>query len=128
MRDTCFDEVCFRSDQAARLAAYLKQNYGGAPDHPFREEQTMSVFRTAGEWYALIMTVPYEKLESGRNGIAEIVNLRQDTRRTQPGVYPAWHMNHRLWISVVLDGPVSDQMFEEMAEESRRLIRAKHRL
>ncbi|MGN1389578.1 MAG: MmcQ/YjbR family DNA-binding protein, partial [Bulleidia sp.] len=128
VREECFDEVRFRTDQAVRLAAYLQQKYAEEPDYPFRDDQTMAVFRTAGKWYALVMTVPYEKLGPGRNGIAEIVNLRQDTKRTEAGIYPAWHMNHRLWISVVLDGEVSDQMLFEMAEESRGLIRKKWKI
>ncbi|MDY4681127.1 MAG: MmcQ/YjbR family DNA-binding protein [Lachnospiraceae bacterium] len=128
VREECFDEVRFRTDQAVRLAAYLHQKYSEEPDYPFKDDQTMAVFRTGGKWYALIMCVPYEKLEPGREGIAEIVNLRQDTKRTEAGIYPAWHMNHQLWISAVLDGPISDQMLFEMAEESRGLIRKKWKI
>lgn len=128
VREECFDDVRFRSDQAVRLAAYLQQKYSEEPDYPFKDDQTMAVFRTGGKWYALIMSVPYEKLEPGRDGIAEIVNLRQDMKRTEPGIYPAWHMNHRLWISVMLDGTVSDTLLYEMAEESRGLIRKKWKI
>ena len=36
-----------------------------------------------------------------------------------PGVYPAYHMSHTDWISILLDGPVEDGTVLALTEASR---------
>ena len=60
----------------------------------------------------LLYTSSWDKLEKGREGQVEAVNLKHDQVAdllSHKGVYPAFHMNKRYWISVVLDDTLSDK-------------------
>ena len=55
----------------------------------------------------------------------EILNLKVREDRLEqelalPDIYPAYHMNKKNWISVLLDGRVPDEHILELLAESRR--------
>ena len=57
---------------------------------------------------------------------ADIINLKAEESlvpdlTNEAGIYPAWHMNHRKWISVTLDDTLSDGRVMELIRESFRL-------
>ena len=59
-----------------------------------------------------------------------MLNLKLDlTRRGEVlninGVIPAYHMNHKQWISVLLDETVPDETVMELVDDSRRVTAAK---
>ena len=54
----------------------------------------------------------------------EAVNLKHDQVAdllSKKGIYPAFHMNKRYWISVVLDDTLSDEEVLELIERSWNL-------
>lgn len=67
------------------------------------------------KWFALIMNVKRGVVDkSASEDMVDIINLKIDPKEGErlfqmPGIYPAYHMNHRAWISVVLDETVSDE-------------------
>ena len=63
-----------------------------------------------------------ENQEQGE-GILEIVNLKCDpvlvgSLRSEPGFFPAYHMNKENWISVALDGSVPDSKIKMLLDLS----------
>ena len=53
----------------------------------------------------------------------DIMNLKirpQEAERLChiPGIYPAYHMNHKLWVSVVLDDSLADEDILELIKTS----------
>lgn len=70
----------------------------------------------------------WDKLEKGREGLVETVNLKHDQIAdllSNKGIYPAFHMNKRYWISVALDDTLSDEMVMELIEKSWNLTSKK---
>ena len=133
--ESCCEKTPFREQQTNRLARYLLTAYGERSDHPFRDKDNGAVFRVpgTGKWYALVMHVEAGKIPlwdmGDENEIVEIVNLKADPEKTEEligekGVFPAYHMNHAAWISVVLDGTVDDTRLIELVLDSRRLVAA----
>jgi len=65
-------------------------------------------------------------LETGKNklglpgdGTAEILNVKCDpvlaaSCRTQPGFFPAWHMNKEKWLSILLNEPELDAAIKNL--------------
>ena len=52
--------------------------------------------------------------KDGNTALTDIINVKippakSDELRQIPGIYPAYHMNHKTWISVVLDDTLSDE-------------------
>ena len=80
------------------------------------------------KWYAVLMKIFWDKLEKGREGQVEAVNLKHDQVAdllSHKGVYPAFHMNKRYWISVALDDTLSDKEVLEFIEKSWNLTTKK---
>lgn len=69
-----------------------------------------------------------DKLDgSGSKEEVEIVNLKVDGREiaellSQSGIFPAYHMSKKSWVSVLLDDTVEDQTVFALLEKSRYLV------
>lgn len=124
----CCDDFPFASDQANRIAKAIGTRYKIAPDFPFDEEphRTSGVFRHAdsGKWFGLIMRIRKSVL-AGETDPAriDVMNLKADPAKIPdlwkiPGVYPAYHMNRKYWISLALDERVEDRTAMELIESS----------
>lgn len=92
------------------IFAYVKEKFDTEPDYPWPKYPYYAVLRheRGGKWYGLIMNVPRIKLGLMGKGSAEILNLKCDPAlnsllRSQQGISPAYHMNKKHWITIVLD-------------------------
>lgn len=71
-------------------------------------------------------------LKNGDNRKLNIINLKIDgTKRDElhkiNGIYPAFHMNHKSWISLALDDTLSDSLIMELVSKSYNLTKKKRR-
>lgn len=97
------------------LEAYIESTFGITADYPFTGDFITAVFRHTGnrKWFAIAMRIPQSKL--GMNGAApiDVVNVKCDPEilhsfHDQPGIFPAYHMNRNHWLTLTLDGCISD--------------------
>lgn len=116
------------------LARYILENYGTEPDYPWMQSPDCAVFRHKSnrKWFALVMDVQKNKL--GLNGaeLMPVVNLKCDpflicSLRGQPGIFPAYHMNKKNWVTVALDGTAPDDTVKILLDESYRATKPKIR-
>ena len=133
IRDACFIPVSFICDQSNRIEGRIHREYGVTAEFPWEKYPGNGTFkcRENGKWFAAILTVEYGKLDGAAGAhnedeIVEAVNLKADpdeipalTKRQ--GIFPAWHMNKKHWISVILDGTVPDEAIMERIHESHAL-------
>ena len=91
---------------------FITETYGINPDYPF-DDPNIIVFRHSDnkKWFGIIMTIQKKKLGIDKDGQIDIVNLKcaqelLDSLWTEKGIFPAYHMSKRHWISVSLDGDV----------------------
>lgn len=131
--NACCRDVPFASEQANRIADAIFARYGVHPDFPWGQSphEHSGVFRheEGGKWFALIMRIRREQLtRDGDKTPVDVMNLKIDSIKGRPereGVYPAYHMNHKSWITVTLDDTLSDDAVMEMIETSFRLTERK---
>jgi len=129
--EKCCSDVTFASDQGNRIAAAIYEKYGVEPDFPWDDDEngTSGVFRHGGskKWFGLMMNIDRRKLDKNAAGeMIDIMNLKADENRTAVlhkirGIYPAYHMNHKKWISVTLDDTLQDREIMDLIDESFRL-------
>ena len=129
--DNCCTDVAFLSDQSNRIAAAVQERYGVRPDFPWEDEKNgpSGVFRHGGssKWFGLIMNIDRRLLDSSADEEAtDVLNLKADENKAAAlhkisGIYPAYHMNHKKWISVTLDDTLDDRDIMDLVEESFRL-------
>ena len=149
IRDACFVPVDFMYDQANRIAAALEQKYGSPAEFPWEKYPGNGTFKclSNGKWYAAILTVAFGKLKHAEgqrqvrpgmpddpahdaDTIVEVINLKSDpdlipTLASAPGIYTAWHMNKKHWLSVILDDTLTDAQLMALIDASFRLVEDK---
>ncbi|MBQ9414103.1 MAG: MmcQ/YjbR family DNA-binding protein [Clostridia bacterium] len=130
---SCCREMLFASDQANRLADRIRAAYGVLPDYPWAAsgDDDSGVFRhpDSAKWFALLMDLSYDTLQKdGDDRPVDVLNLKatpDDIPRltARPGIYPAYHMNRKHWISVALDDRLTDDEVMALVEDSFCLTR-----
>lgn len=125
----CCCDVPFVSEQANRITGLIYEKYGVRPDFPFHDENAAAgVFRhgDTGKWFGLVMNIKRRSLEAGGEGFVDVMNLKADTDggvEYKTGVYPAFHMNHKTWISITLDDTLTDGEVMELVDKSYALTK-----
>ena len=114
------------------LRTYLLEAYKAASDFPWAKSPNYEVFRhvASRKWFALVMDIPKTKLGLQSNEIADVVNLKCDplligSLRAEQVIFPAYHMSKDNWITVILDGSVSDDKLKMLLDMSFKLTDAK---
>ena len=130
IRKACFDVQDFICPQTKRIMAQIQEKYGNQLEYLWEKSPDTAVLRHEGnqKWYAVLMRIPWDNLEKGREGLVEAVNLKHDQVAgllLNKGIYPAFHMNKRYWISVAFDDTLSDEMVLELIEKSWNLTSKK---
>lgn len=80
-----------------------------------------------GKWYALMMEIPFSKLGITSDEIALILNVKispeeKETLLQKEGVFEAYHMNKKHWISIALNVCKDEAFIQECIENSYKCI------
>ena len=126
VRQSCFDVQDFICPQTKRIMAQVQKKYGNQLEYLWEKSPDTAVLRheDSKKWYAVMMRIPWNKLEKGREGLVEAVNLKHDQVAdllSKKGIYPAFHMNKRYWLSLALDDSLQDEEVIELIERSWNL-------
>ena len=118
----------------AELKQFIVENYNTEADYPWLKSPNYEVFRHSNnqKWFALIMDVPKDKLGLHGSEPLDVVNFKCDpiligSLRGEPGIFPAYHMNKEQWITVALDGSVSDDKIKMLLDMSYQATAPKAR-
>ena len=130
IRKTCFDVQDFIFPQTKRIMTQVQEKYSNQLEYLWEKSPDTAVLRHEGnkKWYAVLMKISWDNLEKGGEGQVEAVNLKHDQVAdllSKKGIYPAFHMNKRYWISVALDDTLSDEEVLELIEKSWNLTTKK---
>ena len=123
IRKACFEVQEFLCPQTKRIMALVREKYGNQLEYLWEKSPDTAVLRHEDnqKWYAILMRIPWDRLDKGREGLVEAVNLKHDQVAdllSQNGIYPAFHMNKRYWISLPLDETLTDEKVLELFERS----------
>ena len=126
IRKACFEVQEFLCPQTKRIMALVQEKYGNQLEYLWEKSPDTAVLRHEDnqKWYAILMRIPWDRLDKGREGLVEAVNLKHDCVAdllSQKGIYPAFHMNKRYWISLALDDSLSDNEVLDLLEISWNL-------
>ena len=121
----CCKSTYFSSLQANTLTEWIEQKYGSTPEFLWKKFPGYAIFRNKNteKWYGLIADIDYQKLDNTQKDTIEILNIKISKEKIQnlltfKGFYPAYHMNKAHWITIVLDGTVTDAVIKELLDES----------
>ncbi|MBR1757137.1 MAG: MmcQ/YjbR family DNA-binding protein [Lachnospiraceae bacterium] len=117
--------------QREEIIAYATHTYDAVPDQPFPRDLDSTVLRHVGtrKWYGLFMKIERSKLGSFDDEIVDILNVKCDPvlgGSVIDGVhiFPGWHMNHKSWLTIVLDGELPNDRITSLLDLSFDLTSA----
>lgn len=118
-----------KSNVKLQLMDYCSQRFGTVPDAPWPETPENFTFKTArrNKWYALFMTIPYKSLGLAKAGKVDVVNIKLPPAKILQLVdrqhfYPAYHMNKKHWLTVMLQKDADISLVQELLAESYQLV------
>ena len=107
------------------LERLISDNYGAEAEYPWLKYPNYAVFRHKSnrKWFALVADVPKNKLGLPETGILDVVNFKCSPLLIGSllggrGFFPAYHMSKENWITVALDGSVSDEQIKALLDWS----------
>ena len=123
IRKSCFDVQDFIYPQTKRIMTRVQEKYENQLEYLWEKSPDTAILRHENnqKWYAVLMKISWDKLEKGREGLVETVNLKHDQVSdllVKKGIYPVFHMNKRYWISLPLDDTLTDEKVLELFERS----------
>lgn len=117
--------------QREEVIAYIRSRYGSEPEYMWQSTPDAAVFRHSDnrKWFALIMNISREKLGI-QGGKTDILNIKCDQLMVgsfllMDGFYPAYHMNKKNWITVLLDGTADIEQIKGMIDMSYAITQSK---
>ncbi len=123
------------ADESGKISSeiidYCNNKYGENHVNPFKKHPDILAFvNERNKWYALLLDVEYNKLNKNTDITTKvkILNVKYPTDRIleiidNKNIFPAYHMNKKHWISVVLDKNIKLETIKELIGISYTLVK-----
>ena len=72
------------------------------------------------------MAIDWKKLDAGKSGNIEVLNVKSNQvadLTQEKGIYPAFHMNKKYWVSIPLDNTLADEELFALVDRSWQLTK-----
>lgn len=116
IKANCFDNIYFIFKQANRITERIINKYKDYPEFPWTSSPGAGIFRNpvSKKWYGLIMNIDKSKIYKTKTGEIEVINVKLDDKiipdlLKKKGIYPAYHMNKKYWVTIILDDTLLDE-------------------
>lgn len=115
-------------DLKARYVDFLEKEFGAKPEYPWEGDSESGVFRCGNKkWFALVMNIPLDRLKIKSDEKVWVVNLKVASEKIPSlvdgkSIFPAWHMNKKYWITVLLSSVTNWNLLCDLTKESYSLV------
>ena len=123
------------ADESGKISSeiidYCNNKYGENHVNPFKKHPDILAFiNEKNKWYALFLDVEYNKLNKNTDITTKvkISNVKYPTDKIleiidNKNIFPAYHMNKKHWISIVLDKNIKLETIKELIDMSYSLVK-----
>ena len=128
IKNNCFEEELFIFKQTNRITSLIKDKYNVAPEFLWSSFPGYGVFRNKqnNKWFGIIANVDKSKIIKNKKGMVEVINVKLDNEVDKylkiNGIYPAYHMSKKSWVSIILDDTLTDKEIIELIDLSYQNI------
>ncbi len=112
------------------VLSYVKENYDTDSEHLWEKYPDYEVLRHKNDqkWYAILMDVTGDRVGLKTDERVDIIDVkcRPDMilmLSAQIGFAPAYHMNKKHWITIVLNGSVNDDEIYNLIDMSYEMTK-----
>ena len=113
--NNCYTEEYFIYKQSNEVSDLIKEKYNVMPEFLWESNPNYGIFRnkSSNKWFGVIMNIDRSKLNLNESGEVEVLNVKLDdlvnTYLNKEGIYPAYHMSKKSWVSITLDNTLSNE-------------------
>ena len=116
---------------SSEIIDYCNNKYGGNRVDPFKKHpDILALVNEKNKWYALFLDVDYNKLNKNTDITTKvkILNVKYPANKIleiidNKNIFPAYHMNKKHWISIVLDKNIKLETIKELIDISYSLVK-----
>ena len=127
IKNNCFVTKFFTFPQTERVVNYIKNKYNVTPEFLWKKYPKFGVFRNSNikKWFGIVMNIDKSNLtkESGQVEVINLKSLDVSNLIKQKNFYPAYHMNKKNWISIILDDSLKDEVIFNQIDISFNLVK-----
>lgn len=122
--NSCFSSLDYRK----LLLDYVKEKYGTIPEEPWEDNNHATIKTTnSKKWYGIFMSIPYKTLGLDKSGKIDVLNVKLNPELIQSLIdkkhfFPAYHMNKKYWITILLDSDTDLNLVKSLIDESFKLV------
>ena len=123
------------ADESGKISSeiidYCNNKYGGNHVNPFKKHpDILAMVNEKNKWYALFLDVDYNKLNKNTDITTKvkILNVKYPANKIleiidNKNIFPAYHMNKKHWISIVIDKNIKLETIKELIDISYSLVK-----
>ncbi len=127
----CYISHYFSFNQTNRIVNEITKKYNVSPEFLWDKYPSYGIFRSksSNKWFAAILNVDKSKVINNESGEIEIINVKVDDLVNdylkEKGIFPAYHMSKKSWITIILDDTCKDEKIMELIDISYELVNKK---
>lgn len=127
----CYISHNFSFNQTNRIVNEIIKKYNVSPEFLWDKYPSYGIFRskTSNKWFAAILNVDKSKVINNESGEIEIINVKVDDLVNdylkEKGIFPAYHMSKKSWITIILDDTCKDEKIMELIDISYEIVNKK---
>lgn len=127
IKEKCSEKLLFQSNQAREINKFIFEKFQDLPEFLWENLPDYAIYRKKSnqKWYVVIGLVERSKVDktSKSNKKVEIMNVKVKSDELknllkQKGIYEAYHMNKKNWITIILDDELGISEVKKLVFES----------
>lgn len=127
----CYISHYFSFNQTNRIVNEIIKKYNVSPEFLWDKYPSYGIFRskTSNKWFAAILNVDKSKVINNESGEIEIINVKVDdlvnSYLKEKGIFPAYHMSKKSWVTILLDDTCKDEKIMDLIDISYEIVNKK---
>ena len=127
----CYISHYFSFNQTNRIVNEIIKKYNVSPEFLWDKYPSYGIFRSksSNKWFVAILNVDKSKVINNESGEIEIINVKVDDLVNdylkEKGIFPAYHMSKKSWITIILNDTCKDEKIMDLIDISYELVNKK---
>ena len=122
----CFSKDDFKS----MILSYVHKIYNTKEEYPWKDMKEYFTLKVNNKWYLLYMNIPYKSINKDKEGKVDVINVKLMPNEIESLIdyktyYPAYHMNKKYWMTIVLDNNAQFEIVKSLIDRSYEIVSKK---